>query len=271
MRQNLGALFKSGATARGFGAAVLTACVCSANAAIAQQSIAVAAAADLHTVMPALAAQFEKATGVTIRPTFGSSGNFFSQIQNGAPFDVFMSADIDYPRRLEAAGFVEPGTTATYAIGRIVLWSRKDGTTNVRRGLQALLDAGVRRISIANPEYAPYGRAAVAALQHEQLYERVQAKLVFGENVSQAAQFVDSGNADVGIIAHSLALDPALKERGVYYEIPASFHPPIEQAGAIIKASKNKSAAKQFLAFLRTPDVIRLMQTYGFSLPAPSP
>ena len=247
-------------------AATFAWCFCSATAGVAAQSITVAAAADLQTLMPALAAQFQNATGRVINVTFGSSGNFFSQIQNGAPFDLFLSADIDYPRRLEAAGLVEPGSIVTYATGRIVLWARKGGPPDVTRGLQALADSGVRRVSIANPEHAPYGRAAVAALRHEQLYERVRTKLVLGENVSQAAQFVDSGNADAGIIALSLALAPALKQRGTFYEIPASFYPSIEQAGAVIKSSGHKAAAREFLAFLRKPDVVRLMQTYGFAL-----
>jgi molybdate transport system substrate-binding protein len=258
-------LFNGGKGARCLAAAMLAACFCSAAAAVSAQSLTVAAAADLQTVMPALAAQFQKATGRTIHVTFGSSGNFFSQIQNGAPFDLFLSADSDYPRRLEAAGLVERGSLVTYATGRIVVWARKDGPTDVTRGLSALLDARVRRISIANAEHAPYGRAAVAALRHEQMYERVRTKLVLGENVSQAAQFVDSGNADAGIIPLSLAIGPPLNERGTYYEIPTSFHPPIEQTAAVIAASLNKAAAHDFLAFLQTPDVVRLMQTYGFA------
>lgn len=268
MRRSCRPLFKTRTAARCLGAAIAAACLC--GGAASAQSITVAAASDLQTVMPKLASRFQQQTGLTIRTTFGSSGNFFSQIQNGAPFDVFLSADVDYPRRLEAAGLVEPGSLGTYAYGRIVLWSRKDRAMEVNRGLQALLDPAIRRISVANPQHAPYGRAAVAALRREQIYERVQTKLVFGENVSQAAQFVDSGNADAGLIALSLALDPALKERGTFYEIPASFYPPIEQAGAVIKASPSKAAAREFLAFLQTPDARGLLQDHGFALPTPS-
>ena len=233
------------------------------------QGIAVAAAADLQHVMPELAERFRRATGRLVTVTYGSSGNFFSQIQNGAPFDLFFSADIDYPRRLAVDGFVEPGSLFEYATGRIVLWSRKDRALKVGRGLAALLDAGVRRIAIANPEHAPYGRAAVAALRHEDLYERVVAKLVRGENVAQAAQFVESGNADAGIIALSLAMAPGLKERGVYYEVPETFHPPITQAAVVIRASRHKDVARGFLASLRTPDSVRLMQANGFRPSAP--
>ena len=229
------------------------------------QGVMVAAAADLQHVMPMLTAQFERASGRRVVVTYGSSGNFFSQIQNGAPFDLFFSADIEYPRRLAAEGLVENGTLHEYATGRIVLWWRKERPLIVSRGLRTLLDAGVRRIAVANPDHAPYGRAAVAALRHEQLFDRVKGKLIRGENVAQAAQFVESGNADAGIIALSLALAPRLQERGTYYEIPAGFHQPIVQAVAIMKASRHKDAARAFAAFLRTPDAVRLMQTFGFS------
>src|SRR5437773_2096038 len=197
-------------------------------------ALTVAAASDLQAALPILAAQFEKETGQTVTLTFGSSGNFFTQIQNGAPFDVYLSADIDYPQRLERAGLAERGSLFMYATGRIVLWTRTDSGIDVRRGLPVLAEASVRRIAIANPKHAPYGRAAVAALRHEQLYERVRSKLIFGESVSQAAQFVDSGNADVGIIALSLALAPPLKSGGTYYEIPADFYAPIEQAAVVL-------------------------------------
>src|SRR5262249_39286305 len=158
--------------------------------------------------------RFEKDTRQPVRVTFGSSGNFFAQIQNGAPFDVFLSADIDYPKRLEAAGQAEPGTVYTYATGHIVLWTRKDSGIDVSRGLAVLADERVRRIAVANPQHAPHGRAAVAALRHEHLYDRIQSKLVFGENISQTAQFAQSGSSDVGMIALSLALGPSLKSGG---------------------------------------------------------
>ena len=232
------------------------------------QGIAVAAAADLQHVMPELAGRFRRATGRPVTITYGSSGNFFSQIQHGAPFDLFFSADVEYPRRLEADGLIEKGSLYEYATGRIVLWSRTERPVSANRGLQALLDAGVRRIAIANPDHAPYGRAAVAALRHEQIYDRVRAKLIRGENVAQAAQFVESGNADAGIIALSLALGPRLQERGAYYEIPAEFHQPIVQAVAIMKASRHKDVARAFLASMRTPEAVRLMQENGFRLSA---
>jgi molybdate transport system substrate-binding protein len=232
------------------------------------QTLTIAAASDLQTVFPTLARQFQRESGHVVTPVFGSSGNFFTQIQNGAPFDLFFSADIDYPRQLEAGKLAEAGSLYEYAAGQIVLWARKDSGIDLSRGLAVLDDARVRKISIANPEHAPYGRAAVAALQHEGLYDRVKAKLVLGENISQAAQFVQSGAADVGIIAFSLTLSGDARASGVTHEIPANAYPPIDQAVVILASSKNKDLARQFLAFLRKPEVVRTLQDYGFGLPA---
>jgi molybdate transport system substrate-binding protein len=231
------------------------------------QDLTIAAASDLQSVLPAIAQRFQMETGQRVGLTFGSSGNFFSQIQHGAPFDLFFSADVDYAARLQTAGFAETGSLFKYAVGRIVLWSRKDSGIDVRGGLPVLGDARVRRVAIANPEHAPYGRAAVAALQHEKLYEGVRSKFVLGESVSQAAQFVQSGNAEAGIIALSLALAPALRASGTYYEIPASLHPPLEQAVVITSASRRKELARQFLVFFRRPDIGRLLEEFGFTRP----
>ncbi len=231
------------------------------------QELAIAAASDLQAAFPAMTAQFEKSTGHHVEVTFGSSGNFVAQIQNGAPFDLFFSADIDYAKRLESAGLAEPGSVYEYAIGKIVLWARKDSGIDVTRGVAVLRDDRVRRIAIANPQHAPYGRAAVAALKHEGLYDAVQAKIVLGENISQTAQFVQSGNADVGIIALSLAMAPKAREMGAYAEIPSGSYPPIAQAAVIVKASKHKTLARDFLAFMKRPDTIALMQSFGFVTP----
>jgi molybdate transport system substrate-binding protein len=231
------------------------------------QGLTVAAASDLQSALPAIASQFETATGQPVRLTFGSSGNFFTQIQNGAPFDLFLSADIDYPRRLETSGSAERGSLYRYAVGRIVLWTRSDSGIDVTRGLSALTDGRVRRIAIANPEHAPYGRAAVAALRHEGLYDRVKGKLVLGENISQAAQFADSGSADVGILALALALSPALKKSGSYFEVPESWHSPIEQGAVVLASSRQKALAGQFIEYLKTPDIVRMLAAYGFAVP----
>jgi molybdate transport system substrate-binding protein len=231
------------------------------------QSLTVAAASDLQSALPEIVARFEKDTGQRVRLTFGSSGNFFMQVQNGAPFDVFLSADIDYPRRLDASGEAERGSLYQYATGHLVLWTRTDSGIDLRRGLSVLTDARVRRIAIANPEHAPYGRAAVAALRHEGLYERVREKLVLGENISQAAQFAQSGSADVGLLPLSLALSPALKSSGTYVDIPEAWHPPIEQAAVVVASSRQKPLARQFIAYLKKPETVRILQSYGFAVP----
>src|SRR5262249_6694681 len=158
----------------------------------------------------------------------------------------------------------ERGTLYTYGTGHIVLWTRNDSTLDLTRGIAALADPGIRRVAIANPDHAPYGRAAVAALRHIGVYESVQPKLVRGENISQAAQSVQSGNADVGILALSLALAPALKRSGRYVEIPESFYPPIEQAAVILAASREKAIARQFVQFLGQPASVRTLQSFGF-------
>jgi molybdate transport system substrate-binding protein len=240
----------------------LAAAVLSASA----QTLTIAAAADLQAVLPTIANDFEKQTGVTTRLTFGSSGNIFSQLQNGAPFDVFLSADLEYPQRLVKAGQALTDTLLEYASGRIVVWARKDAGLDVQSGLRMLTDPRVRKVAIANPEHAPYGRAAVAALRHDNLYEAVQPKLVFGENISQAAQFVQSGNADAGIVALSVALTPALNSVGVYAEIPSTFHPPIRQGAVVIRSSNNQQTARDFLAFLRRPESLKLLADFGFDI-----
>ena len=236
---------------------------------VAAQGLTVAAASDLQSALPEMVSQFEKETGQHVRLTFGSSGNFFTQIQNGAPFDVFLSADVDYPRRLETTRQAEPGSLYEYATGRIVLWTRNDSRIDVQRGLGVVAEASVRRIAIANPEHAPYGRAAVAALRHEGLYERAQMKFVLGENISQAAQFAQSGSADLGVLALSLALSPALKRSGTYVEIPDAWYPPIEQAAIILTSSRQKALARQFIDYLKKPGSVRILQSYGFAVPQP--
>lgn len=230
------------------------------------QEITIAAAADLQFAMQDIAEQFQKETGKSVKLIFGSSGNFFQQIQNGAPFDMFFSADLNYPKKLEAAGLTEPGSYYQYAKGRIVIWVLKDSALNVSSGLKSLENPHINKIAVANPQHAPYGQAAVAALQKEGIYDRVKDKFVLGENISQTASFVVSGSADVGIVALSLALSPSMKEKGRYVEIPTDKYPPIEQAVVILRSSGNKQVAKQFLSFINTTSVADTLRRYGFDV-----
>jgi molybdate transport system substrate-binding protein len=239
--------------------------LCSAQAFA--QELVVAAAADLSSVFPEIATRFEKETGQKVRLNFGSSGQFFLQIENGAPFDLFFSADLLYVLRLDSEGLLEPGSVYKYAVGKLVLYVPKDSPMDPARGLHVLLSPTVRRVAIANPEHAPYGRAAVEALRREGLYDELRGKLVMGENISQAAQFVQSGNADAGILALSLARSKALNSVGRYAELPVSDYPPLVQAAGILKSSHDKQTASAFLAFIRRRDIAALLAHYGFALP----
>ena len=248
----------------GLPAVILLAHLCAA------QDIRVAAAADLQFAMQDIAAQFQKETGKSVEVIYGSSGNFFQQLQNGAPFDIFFSANLDYAKRLEAAGLTEPGSYYQYAKGKIVIWVPNESKIDLKPGLEALLDPSIKKIAVANPQHAPYGQAAVAAMQKEGVYDKVKSKLVLGENISQTASFVISGSADVGILALSLALSPNMKDKGRYDEIAADQYPPIEQACVILSSSKSKEAARQFLQFIKTPATGKLLEKYGFDVPTGS-
>jgi len=241
--------------------------LCSQMTVVAQEQLTIAAAADLQPVMKHLSARFEKQTGSKVNLVFGSSGNFFAQLQNGAPFDLFFSADIDYPRKLEAAGLTERGSFYEYATGKIVLWVPSHSRVDVNKGLAAVDDPQIRRLAIANPAHAPYGRAAENALKKAGVWEQVSSRLVFGENISQTAQFANSGNADAAILALSLVLTPAMKQQGRYSVIPPEMYPPIRQGAVIIKKSAHKTLASRFIEFLKAPETRSLFTQYGFQEP----
>lgn len=231
--------------------------------------VAVAAASDLRFALDELVAAWRSSEPDTeVEPVYGSSGNLLAQITQGAPFDVFFSADADYPRRLEQAGLAEKASTRLYAIGQIVVWVPADSDLDVEtRGIEALTDPSVERVAIANPEHAPYGRAAVAALTSAGLYAEVEPKLVLGENVSQAAQFVESGNADAGIIALSLALAPPLVEEGRHAPVPIDAYPRLEQGVVVLDAAADPAAARAFVDFVLGPDGRAVLDRYGFLEP----
>ena len=236
------------------------------NLAVAEE-ITIAAASDLNFAFREIATEYEKTTGNHVRLSLGSSGNFFAQIQNGAPFDLYFSADVAYPRKLEEAGLTVPGSLYQYAVGRIVLWTGHESRIDMTKGIEVLREPTVKKVAIANPKHAPYGRAAVAAMEYFKVYDQVKDKLILGENISQAAQFIESGACDIGIIALSLAIAPAMKSKGTYWEVPAEAHPALDQGAVILKSSKQQESAKQFLAFIKGPQGQEIMKRYGFTLP----
>jgi len=235
------------------------------------QTLRVAAASDLQFAMNDLSSQYEKDTGSKVQVSYGSSGNFLAQIENGAPFDVFFSADATYPQRLVESGAADKESLFIYAQGHLVIWAPASENLQIgSRGFEALKDPRVVRIAIANPEHAPYGRAAVAAMQQAGVYEQLKSKLVLGENISQAAQFAASGNAQAGILALSLTYAESMKA-GDRWEVPLQLYPPILQAAVIIHSSPNKGAANAFLNYVKSDEGRKLLSKYGFTPPQKNP
>jgi molybdate transport system substrate-binding protein len=220
------------------------------------------AAADLQFALNRIAEPFRAAhTDIELRIVYGSSGNFFTQIQNRAPFDVFLSADIDYPRRLAP----KPEDVFMYAIGRLIVWVPPKSPLDPATALQ---DSRLRHLAIANPEHAPYGRAAEAALRSLGLYDSLKPKIVLGENIAQTFQFVQTGAADAGIVALSLALAPQLRGEGRYWEVPSSLYRALEQGGILVHDTR---AARDFRDALLSESGRRTLTDFGFSLPERSP
>lgn len=234
------------------------------------EDVTIAAAADLARCLEELNATFEKAhPDAALKVTNGSSGNFFTQIKNGAPFDVFLSADMSYPKQLIDAGLADKQSLTLYATGRIVLWSASE-KIDVSKGLDILKDAQlIKKIAVANADHAPYGRAAKAALEHYGLWDAVKDRLVTGENIAQTAQFVQSGNADVGIIALSLVIDPKSDKPARYYLIPPESYPPLQQGAVLTTAGSAKPLARAYLEFLRSDAARKIFDRYGFRLDKP--
>ncbi|MBW8330438.1 MAG: molybdate ABC transporter substrate-binding protein [Prolixibacteraceae bacterium] len=228
------------------------------------QTVKVAAAADLRYAMDEVVKEFKKTnSGANIEVIYGSSGNAFTQISNGAPFDLYFSADIVYPKKLKEAGLTltEP---KLYAIGRIVLWS---ASLDVSKGLSVLAEKPKIKIATANPEHAPYGQRSVEVLKFYRLYEKVEKQLIYGENISQAAQFCLSGNAEAGLIALSLVLSPSMSNQGKYFLIDEKSHRPLEQAYVILNHAKQNRVAFEFSEFISGPAARLIFEKYGFTLP----
>ena len=235
--------------------------------AVARAEVHVAAASDLVYCMQELNVEFRKArSDVDVVVSVGSSGTFFAQIRNGAPFDLFLSADMQFPRRLIDEGVAEKNSLTPYAIGRIVLWSTR-GDLDLRSGIAVLTDKTISRIAIANPEHAPYGRAAKAAMEKAGIWNAVQPKVVFGENISQARQFVQTGNADIGIIALSLVMAPVVQGIGQYALIPEDAHPRLEQGAVLTVRGARNPEAQAYMEFLKGLLARSIFEKYGFVLP----
>jgi molybdate transport system substrate-binding protein len=228
------------------------------------ESLSLAAASDLVYCLEELNAVFREAhPGVDLKSSTGASGSIFAQIQNGAPFDVFLSADVRYPHELIKAGLAEKKSLQIYAIGHLVVWTNTDGV-DVSGGLDALAAPAVKKIALANPEHAPYGRAARAALEQAGLWDRVKDRLVFGENIAQTAQFIETGNADAGIVALSLVMSPRLAKTGRWTPIPVEMSPRLEQAAVLTKRGRSNPAAARYLEFLASREARAVFDRYGF-------
>jgi molybdate transport system substrate-binding protein len=228
------------------------------------QSITIAAAADLRNALDDITKLYkEKRPDVKVDVIYGSSGNLYQQITNQAPFDLYMAADISFPQKLVEQKLTA-GKPIIYAVGHLVMWS---AAKDVSKGLDLLKSEDVKKISIANPEVAPYGKRAVETLKYYKLYDIIKDKIVKGDNVSQAAQFVLTGNADVGIFALSLALSSEMSSKGKYYLIDEKSYSKLEQAYVILKRSEKKKELLGFVKFLETKNVKDIFSKYGFKLP----
>jgi molybdate transport system substrate-binding protein len=228
--------------------------------------VRVAAAADLRFTMGEIVEAFrQERPAVDVLVTYGSSGNFYAQLSNHAPFDIFFSADVDYPRRLIRQGLAVADSEFLYGVGRLVVWVPRTSPIEIETlGMQALLSPSVRRIAIANPRHAPYGRAAEAAMKSLGVYDQVKDRLVFGDSVMQTAQFVDSGGADIGIISGSLALAPPLRDKGRFWEVPVNSYPRREQGGVILSWAQDRAAAEALRDFVLSEGGRAILRRHGF-------
>lgn len=229
------------------------------------ERITVAAAADLKFALNEIVERFvEVHPADEVQVVYGSSGKFSTQIRQGAPYDLYFSADIEFPRELARSGFAASEVTP-YAMGRIVLWMPGHDVRNIT--LSRLAQSDIKRIAIANPKHAPYGKRAEEALRAAGIWEQVSPKLVFGENIAHAAQFVQTGNAQAGIIALALARNPELARQGSYRVIPDSLHKPLEQGFIITKRAAGNTVARRFADYMESPAARTIMTRYGFVLP----
>ncbi|MEO7860331.1 MAG: molybdate ABC transporter substrate-binding protein [Nitrospirales bacterium] len=229
---------------------------------LAEQAM-VAVAANFVPPFREVALEFEKATGHTVQVASGASGNFFTQIKNGAPFDVFFSADAERPKLLEEEGLAVKGSRFTYAIGRLVLWS---ADPNLVKGEDTLRSEKFKHLAIANPKAAPYGVAAMQTMQKLGVWESVQSRLVMGESLGQTIGFIESGNAELGFLALSQVLDPKMKGKGGRWDVPINLHEPIKQDVVLLTKGKENPSANALMEFMGSPQAMAIIERYGYEL-----
>lgn len=228
----------------------------------AQTTLHVAAAADLQPVLPVFAAEYQKKTGVKLEISYASSATLTTQILNGAPMDLFLAADFSFPEKVVAAGLADMPSPTPYARGALVLWARKDSPLQPL-SMDRLTDPRATRIAVANAAHAPYGRAAISALHSLKLYDKVAPHLVVAENIAQTAQFVESGNAQLGLISLTVASTPHFRQLGTYVLVPTNAYPAIRQCAVVIKKSPHKAEAHAFLTWFLTPVVQNQLHNLG--------
>ncbi len=233
------------------------------------KTLRIAAAADLQPVLPTFISNFEKATGAKVEVSYASSATLATQILNGAPYDLFLAANRAFPQKIVAASLTVESQPITYARGSLVLWARR-GILHVPLSMQSLTDASIHRIAVANPVHAPYGAAAMAAIQTLGLTTALQAKLVFAENIAQAAEFGQSGNAECALISKTIAITPVMQQAGRFVPVPEGSYPPIEQGAVVMRNSAHKQAALDFLRYLESPAGRALLASGGLG-PPPAP
>jgi len=238
-----------------------------ADGPVAPGTLSIAAAANLVYALDALDAEFAKTVpNVTVTGATGASGSLVAQIEHGAPYDIFLSADPDFPRALVKAGQADAGSLSAFAVGRLVLWTTEAGV-DVSDIAAAVRSPAVKRLAVANAATAPFGRAAKEALQRLGAWDDAQPKLVVGENISQAAQFVDTGNADAGFVALSIVISPKLRDKGRWTEVPAGLYGSLEQCAVITAHGASNPAAAEYIAFLRCPAAREILRKFGYGIP----
>jgi molybdate transport system substrate-binding protein len=226
------------------------------------QTVKIAAAGNLRFVLNEIMEKYKSLNpNVEININTAATGTLFQQIINGADFDIFMAADKEFPDKLKQQGLTS-GEVKTYAYGKLVLWSN---SIDVSKGIKKLLDQSIKRIALANPEVAPYGERAIECLKYYKIYEKVKNKIVFADNIAQAAQFAQTGNAEAGFLAMSLVISPEMK--GSYYQIDIKSYKPIEQAIVLIKKTKENPDAVKFMNFVLSKECKPVFEKYGFKVP----